>query len=119
LVPRPCRDGDFGDPALSFALPVERYRQDYTLLVPSEYDANLFAITVAAGGLAMLDGIEITGQLRCVPRGRVPVGPGQHHLVCPQTCGVEAPRRSRAGARARARLTRTWTARIRILWSMH
>jgi hypothetical protein len=88
-------DADSGDPALSFAIPVEQYRQDYTLLVPSEYDANFFAITVPAGGIAMLDGIDITGQLQplgtgAFRAGRVPVGPGQHHLVCPQTCGVEA-----------------------------
>jgi hypothetical protein len=88
-------DADSGDPALSFAIPVEQYRQDYTLLVPAEYDANFFAISVPAGGTAMLDGIDVTSQLtsfgtNAFRAGRIPVGPGQHQLVCPQTCGVEA-----------------------------
>jgi len=88
-------DADSGDPALSFSIPVEQYREDYTLLVPAQYDANFFAITVPAGGTAMLDGIDVTGQLTSAGTGafrvgRVPVAAGQHQLACPDTCGVEA-----------------------------
>ncbi len=88
-------DHDSGDPALSFSIPVEQYRDDYTLLVPAEYDANFFAITMPVGGTAMLDGIDISGQLANVGTGafragRVPVAAGQHRLTCPQGCGVEA-----------------------------
>ncbi|MBA2539381.1 MAG: IgGFc-binding protein [Deltaproteobacteria bacterium] len=88
-------DADSGDPALSFAIPVAQYRKDYTLLVPAEYDANFFAITVPAGGGAMLDGIDVTGQLTNVGTGafraaRIPVTAGQHRLECTLGCGVEA-----------------------------
>ena len=80
---------------MSFAIPVEQYRQDYTLLVPAQYDANYFAISAPAGGTVMLDGIDVTNQLssfgsNTYRAGRLPVGAGQHQLVCPQTCGVEA-----------------------------
>lgn len=86
---------DSGDPALSFAVPIEQYRSDYTLLVPAEYDVNYFAITIPTGGTAMLDGIEVTNQLAsfgtgAYRAGRIVVSPGQHQLSCPQTCGVEA-----------------------------
>jgi hypothetical protein len=88
-------DADSGDPALSFSVPVEQYRKDYTLLVPAQYTANFFAITVPQGGTAMLDGIDVTNQL--MPSytnqfriGRIPVTAGQHELICPQSCGVEA-----------------------------
>lgn len=82
-------DSDSGDPSLSFSVPVEQYRKDYTLLVPAQYDANFFVITVPAGGTAMLDGIDVTSQLSNVGTGafrtgRLPVSEGQHQLVCPQ-----------------------------------
>lgn len=88
-------DHDSGDPGLSFGIAVEQYRKDYTLLVPAQYDANYFAIAAPVGGSVMLDGIDVTSQLQSAGTGqyrvgRFPVAAGQHQLVCPQTCGVEA-----------------------------
>ena len=88
-------DADSGDPALSFAIAVEQYRSDYTLLVPAQYNENFFAVSTIQGGTIMLDGIDVTNQLQQVQNSgyrvaRLAVTAGQHQLMCSQTCGVEA-----------------------------
>jgi hypothetical protein len=87
--------GDVGDPAIALAIPYEQYRTSYTFLIPSEYDEQYISLVVPQGGTAMLDGLDITGQLTPFAGGqflggRVPVMPGQRKLECPGTCGFEA-----------------------------
>ncbi len=84
---------DAGDPSMSFAVPTEQYRTQYTLLVPSQYNANYFSIVAPSAGTVTLDGTNVTaftpvgdGSFRVA---RVPVQAGSHDLVCSEGCGVE------------------------------
>jgi hypothetical protein len=79
-----------GDPSLAIAVPVEQYRTDYILPVPDAYTENFLSISAPTTGQVLLDNTPVTmfafGQHRA---GRVPVTAGQHHLTCPDGCGVE------------------------------
>ncbi len=91
---RGAGEGDVGDPAMSFAVPTEQYRTSYTLLVPSQYDANFFSVVAPAAGTVMLDGVDVTNRLTPVAggafkAGRLSVTAGPHTLDCPGKCGVE------------------------------
>jgi hypothetical protein len=80
-----------GDPSLALAVPVEQFRTDYILPVPMAYDKNFLSIAAPPTGSVSLDGNPIN----LVPFGassrsaRVMVTAGQHHLTCPNGCGVE------------------------------
>jgi len=85
---------DAGDPSLSFAVPTEQYRSQYTLLVPSQYNENYLSIVAPAAGTVTLDNMNVTGMLAAFgdgafKAGRVPVPAGAHNLVCSDGCGVE------------------------------
>ncbi len=80
-----------GDPSMSIAVPVEQFRTDYILPVPAAYDKNFLSIASGSSGTVLVDGTAVTmspfgGDYRS---GRIPVQPGQHHLTCPNGCGVE------------------------------
>jgi hypothetical protein len=84
---------DAGDPSMSFAVPTEQYRNQYTLLVPSQYNANYFSIVSPNTGTVTLDGTNVTaltpfgdGSFKV---GRIAVQAGSHNLVCSEGCGVE------------------------------
>ncbi len=86
-------DPDAGDPSMSFAVPTEQYRNQYTLLVPSQYAENYFSIVSPASGSVTLDGTAVNaltpfgdGTFKV---GRVQVQAGAHNLVCSEGCGVE------------------------------
>ncbi|HUQ07958.1 MAG TPA: hypothetical protein VM261_35930, partial [Kofleriaceae bacterium] len=71
----------------------EQYRNQYTLLVPSQYNANYFSIVSPATGTVTLDNNAVTalspfgdGSFNA---GRIAVQAGQHNLVCSEGCGVE------------------------------
>ena len=49
--------------AISFGVPTEQFRTSYTLLVPSQYNTNFFAIAAHAGDAVTLDGADISSQL--------------------------------------------------------
>ena len=84
---------DAGDPSMSFAVPTEQYRNQYTLLVPSQYNANYFSIVAPATGTVTLDGTNVTALANfgdgTFKAGRVAVQAGSHNLVCSEGCGVE------------------------------
>lgn len=86
-------EADSGDPALSFAVPTEQYRTEYTLLVPDTYFFNYFGLVAPAGARIFLDGQEVTALATfgagAYATARVLVEPGQHRLECPDGCGVE------------------------------
>ena len=81
-----------GDPSMSIAVPTEQFRSDYILPVPNAYDKNFLSISAPSTGTVLVDGQPVTmssfagGMYRA---GRIIVQPGQHHLTCPNTCGVE------------------------------
>jgi len=81
-----------GDPALSFAVPFEQFRLDYTFLVPAAYDASFISVVAPFGGSVLLNGAEkgpeMTQFAAAFGGGRFPVSPGQHRLECPDGCGV-------------------------------
>lgn len=86
-------DQDAGDPSMSFAVPTEQYRTQYTLLVPMQYNESYFSIITPSTGTVTLDGTNVTtftpvgdGSFRVA---RVPVQAGSHNLVCSEGCGVE------------------------------
>ncbi|HTM19475.1 MAG TPA: IgGFc-binding protein [Kofleriaceae bacterium] len=80
------------DPSLSFAVPVEQYRTEYTVLVPDEYFHNYFGLVAMAAAGIQVDGAPVA----TAPFGSsglasaiLEVQPGQHRITCPETCGVE------------------------------
>lgn len=81
-----------GDPSFSIAVPVEQFRTEYTVLVPSQYNKNFLSITATAAGSVQVDGLAVamTGfagnQFRAA---RMQVNAGQHVIKCPAGCGVE------------------------------
>jgi hypothetical protein len=81
-----------GDPSLSFAVPTEQYRTDYTILVPNAYDANYLSISAGPTGTVTVDGVSVDfesaagGEFRAA---RIPVQAGRHVIACPDHCGVE------------------------------
>lgn len=87
-------EGPSGDPAISFAVPTEQFRTEYTVLVPDKYDENYAGLIVPAGGTAVMDGTDVAGMTAAfgsgaLRAGRVPLPPGQHNLVCSKGCGIE------------------------------
>ncbi len=91
----PGAGGGMGDPSLALAVPFEQYRTEYTFLVPQEYDSQYISLVVPAGGTALLDGVDVTGQLSAFGSGaflggQIVVQPGQRKLECPESCGFEA-----------------------------
>jgi hypothetical protein len=85
-------DGQKGDPALAFAVPVEQFRSDYTFLTPQEYDEDYVSVVASSGAAVTLDGVDISGQLSPIDAdyvgGAIQVQPGQHALLCPTKCSV-------------------------------
>ena len=80
-----------GDPSMAIAVPTEQFREDYTVLVPSQYAKNFLSIATGASGVVNVDGAQVTlAPFANGYRGaRVPVSAGQHKITCPQSCGVE------------------------------
>lgn len=79
-----------GDPSFSISVPVEQFRTDYTVLVPSQYKKNFLSISAGASGAVTVDGLQVQltafGQYRAA---RMQVVAGQHRIKCPDGCGVE------------------------------
>ncbi|HEX5063649.1 MAG TPA: IgGFc-binding protein [Kofleriaceae bacterium] len=79
-----------GDPSMSIAVPVEQYRTDYTILVPSSYQQNFLSISTGATGTVTVDGSPLMLDAAVGFRAaRTPVAAGQHTIKCPERCGVE------------------------------
>jgi len=83
-----------GDPAIAISPPTEQYRNDYTLLVPSQYAQNFLALVAPVGSAVSVNGTDVTGQLTSFASGeymagRVMVQQGQIKLSCSAGCGVE------------------------------
>ena len=81
-----------GDPSMAIAVPVEQYRTDYILPVPMAYDANYLSISAPmTSGSVQVDGqpVVMTHFGATSRSGRIQVTAGQHHLTCPDSCGVE------------------------------
>lgn len=81
-----------GDPSMAIAVPVEQYRTDYTVLVPTAYTKNFLSISAPSLGAVLVDGVPVTmtpfanGTYRA---NRSMVAAGQHKIQCPSGCGVE------------------------------
>ncbi len=83
-----------GDPAIAISPPTEQYRDDYTLLVPSQYAQNFLAIVAPQGSSVQVNGADVTAQLTSFGSGqyvagRISVQQGQIKLSCSGGCGVE------------------------------
>ena len=80
-----------GDPSMAIAVPIEQYRKDYTILVPSQYAESYISISAVATGGVLVDGATVTmttftgGTNRAA---RVPVAAGQHTITCADGCSV-------------------------------
>ncbi|MCA9675393.1 MAG: IgGFc-binding protein [Kofleriaceae bacterium] len=81
-----------GDPSLAVAVPTEQFREDYTILVPSQYDVDYVALSTTMTGAVTVDGNDVTGQLAAFGGtyrgGRITVAAGQHTIHCSAGCGV-------------------------------
>ncbi len=82
-----------GDPSLAVAVPVEQFRTSYTILIPSQYDANYVSLVVPMAGTAQIDGNDVTSQLSAFggsyKGGRITVAAGPHAITCGNGCGIE------------------------------
>jgi hypothetical protein len=102
-IPRVCDQGidagnptGIGDPALSIAVPIAQYREDYIVLVPLDYEEDYLNITYREGTTISLDSqpleplVErpLDGTPWVVATVRVPDGP--HTLHGDQPFGLEA-----------------------------
>lgn len=80
-----------GDPSMAIAVPVEQFRTDYTILIPSQYAKNFLSIATGNTGDVYVDGTKLSGltsfggMFRAVRPG---VTAGQHKITCPNGCGV-------------------------------
>ncbi len=82
-----------GDPSMSIVVPAEQFRDDYTILVPSQYDMSHVSIATPMNGTVRIDGVDVTSQLTVFATdykgGRVLVTAGQHVIDCSASCGIE------------------------------
>ena len=79
-----------GDPSMAVAVPTEQFRNDYAILVPSQYAKNFLSISANATGAVTVDGTAVTLTANGTYRAaRVPVTAGAHKILCPGGCGVE------------------------------
>jgi len=53
--------GNTGDPALTLAVPVVQYRNNYLFHAPVNYDSNFVNVIAPGDQKVLLDGVEITG----------------------------------------------------------
>ncbi|MGE5181803.1 MAG: IgGFc-binding protein [Acidobacteriota bacterium] len=80
-----------GDPSMAIAVPVEQYRTNYTILIPSSYMNNYLSISAPPTGAVLVDGNTQTLSNFANNTYRstiVTVMAGQHTIQCPGTCGV-------------------------------
>jgi len=79
-----------GDPSMAIAVPIEQFRKDYTVLVPSQYTKNYMSIAAPMTGAVLVDGlpIQLTAFAGNYRGTRHQVNPGQHKISCPNGCGV-------------------------------
>lgn len=81
-----------GDPSFSIAVPVEQFRTEYTVLVPSAYAKNFLSISATAAGSVQVDGLAVAMTPyagNTYRAARMQVNAGQHKISCPNGCGVE------------------------------
>jgi hypothetical protein len=80
-----------GDPSMAIAVPVEQYRTDYQILIPTSYTNNYLSISAPPTGAVFVDGNMVTmnGFANNMYRSAiVPVIEGAHKITCSGTCGV-------------------------------
>lgn len=78
-----------GDPSMALAVPTEQFRNDYNILIPSQYAKNFLSIAANATGAVTVDGQPVTLTANGTYRAaRVPVTAGPHKILCPGGCGV-------------------------------
>ena len=82
-----------GDPSMSIAVPSEQFRNNYTILVPSQYMENYVAISTPLSGTVTVDGTDVSSMLTTFAGdyrgGRITVNAGQHNISCSAGCGIE------------------------------
>jgi hypothetical protein len=83
-----------GDPAFVLAVPIERFRDEYLVLVPEDYDRDFITIIRPAGAEVMLeDDLVDDGEFSAVGPGEyetasIEVGAGTYHLESAELFGV-------------------------------
>lgn len=82
-----------GDPSMSIVVPAEQFRDEYTILVPSQYDMSYVSISTPMNGTVRIDGNDVTSTLTVFATdykaGRSLVTAGQHVITCTAGCGIE------------------------------
>jgi hypothetical protein len=100
-----CDDGGscawtgVGDPALTMAVPVRQYRNEYIVHTPEGYRSNTLTLATSTGFAPFIDGVRVTAppiSATAEPLGsdfeiyRVSVEPGSHLLQSSAGFGVVA-----------------------------
>ena len=83
-----AQDAKTGDPAFMLVVPVDRYLDDYVILVPDKYAKNFLNITAVTGSWVKIDGQPVPLQ-QFKPFGvkqqwsaaRIPVAPGKRKVT--------------------------------------
>lgn len=90
--------GNTGDPAMTLAVPVEQYRDNYLFHAPTNYETNYIDITAPVGATVTLDGAAVTNftpiggtgyaLARVVPLGPGPLADGNHAITGSDAFGI-------------------------------
>jgi len=89
--------GNFGDPAMALAVPIEQYRTSYLFHAPLSYQANYVDVTAPLGAGVVLDGTPLAfqpiggtgyGLARVRELAEGPNGDGNHVIVGDHPFGI-------------------------------
>ncbi|MGE0787932.1 MAG: IgGFc-binding protein [Sandaracinaceae bacterium] len=81
-----------GDPAMSFAIPTEQFRSEYTFLAPSTFERSFVNVTAPTGANVTIDGTPVSGWRPVGGSGfqtaRVETAGGTHAISGSQPFGI-------------------------------
>jgi hypothetical protein len=96
LVAQEATDSKQGDPSLMLAIPTERFRNSYPIMVPDTYEQNYVTIVRAPGTTVSVDGITVEPAIfepvagGAWERAWVKVEPGYHVIEGTDAFGLTA-----------------------------
>jgi len=88
-------DQGVGDPAMIMAVPVGQYREDYSILVPADYDTDWVTVIRPAGEQIVVDDVPTAVSFAPFGSGQwevgwVPLEPGVHRIWAARAFGLIA-----------------------------